>query len=73
MPIYEYLCDDCGNRYERIVMSEAQLIACPKCSSNRRTLQLSVFRAASKSSAPSQKPSSFASHCACTPTTCGCR
>ncbi len=72
MPIYEYLCDDCGNRYERIVMSETQPIACPKCSSNRHTLQLSVFRAASKSSAPSAKAPSPAGSCACTPTSCGC-
>ena len=24
MPIYEYVCDDCGAHYERIVMSQKQ-------------------------------------------------
>lgn len=43
MPIYEYLCDDCGGRYEQIVLSKSTKVACPKCASERRTLQLSVF------------------------------
>jgi putative FmdB family regulatory protein len=45
MPIYEYQCDDCGERYERIVMSQRQAITCPKCASARNTVQLSVFAA----------------------------
>jgi putative FmdB family regulatory protein len=43
MPIYEYICDDCGTQYEKIVMSKAQKIACPKCASKKNKLQLSVF------------------------------
>jgi putative FmdB family regulatory protein len=43
MPIYEYVCDDCGERYERVVMSKKQTITCPKCSSAKKTVQLSVF------------------------------
>jgi putative FmdB family regulatory protein len=49
MPIYEYICEDCGSRYERIVLSQAQAVSCPKCASSRRTLQLSVFSAQTKS------------------------
>lgn len=45
MPIYEYICDDCGERYERIVMSQKQTIACPNCESKKHTIQLSVFAA----------------------------
>jgi putative FmdB family regulatory protein len=45
MPIYEYVCDDCGERYERVVMSKKQAITCPKCSSAKKTVQLSVFAA----------------------------
>ena len=48
MPIYEYLCDDCGTRYEQIVLSKRTKIACPKCTSRRHTLQLSVFSAPAK-------------------------
>ena len=50
MPIYEYICDDCGKRYEQIVLSQSQDVACPSCSSRRHTLQLSVFSAHGSSS-----------------------
>jgi putative FmdB family regulatory protein len=74
MPIYEYVCDDCGERYERIVMSKTQAIACPKCESEKRTIQLSVFAApanGSKSSAGDSAASTGGS-CGCTPRSCGC-
>jgi putative FmdB family regulatory protein len=58
MPIYEYVCDDCGERYERIVMSLSQEITCPKCASTRRTVQLSVFAAPSNGSKSSTSASS---------------
>lgn len=67
MPIYEYVCDDCGERYERIVISRTQSVACPKCSSDRHTIQLSVFAAPSNgsksSSGSSSAPSSGGSCC----------
>jgi putative FmdB family regulatory protein len=32
MPLYEYKCDDCGNRFEKIVQfSDPPLKVCPKC------------------------------------------
>jgi putative FmdB family regulatory protein len=71
MPIYEYLCEECGTRHERVVLSRSQTIACPKCASERQTLQLSVFRAMSKS-ASANGSSSSAAGCGCTPKTCGC-
>ena len=74
MPIYEYVCNDCGERYEQIVMSKSQKIACPKCASKKHTLQLSVFAAPangnSKTSADSSASSGGA--CSCTPHSCGC-
>jgi putative FmdB family regulatory protein len=45
MPIYEYVCDDCGAQYERIVMNQKKSITCPKCESSKKTIQLSVFAA----------------------------
>lgn len=47
MPIYEYVCDDCGERYERLVMNGKTKITCPKCASAKHTIQLSVFAAPS--------------------------
>jgi putative FmdB family regulatory protein len=45
MPIYEYICDDCGEHYERIVMNASTRVTCPKCESAKHTIQLSVFAA----------------------------
>ena len=71
MPIYEYVCDDCGERYERIVMSQKQAITCPKCSSSKRTLQLSVFAAPSNGSKSATRSAS-ASMGDCCSGACGC-
>jgi putative FmdB family regulatory protein len=54
MPIYEYVCDSCNERFEKIVINKQQEISCPKCSSKKATIQLSVFAtAAAGSSTPS--------------------
>lgn len=45
MPIYEYVCEDCETRFERIVINKQQEIACPKCASKKAAIQLSVFSA----------------------------
>jgi putative FmdB family regulatory protein len=74
MPIYEYFCNDCEARYERIVMSAHQEIECPKCASKRNTLQLSVFSTGKSSvSTTSSDEASSAGGCGCTPSSCGCR
>jgi putative FmdB family regulatory protein len=57
MPIFEYICDDCGEHYERIVMNSKTTVTCPKCESGKHTVQLSVFAApanGSKSSSGSK-------------------
>jgi putative FmdB family regulatory protein len=61
MPIYEYVCDECGERYERIVMNQKQAITCPKCSSAKKTIQLSVFAAPSNGNKSSADSSSISS------------
>ncbi len=74
MPIYEYLCDDCGAHYEQIVLSKSAKIACPKCASQRHTLQLSVFSAPAKngSSESSANGSSVSGGSCCGMGGCGC-
>lgn len=72
MPIYEYVCDDCGARYERIVMSKSAEINCPKCASSRHTLQLSVFRTTGNSSSSNGKDFASLGGCGCTPKSCRC-
>jgi putative FmdB family regulatory protein len=50
MPIYEYICEDCQTHFEKIVFNKQQEIACPKCSSKKNAIQLSVFSTANGSS-----------------------
>ena len=51
MPIFEYLCNDCGKRFEALVLaaSSAKPAQCPKCQSKKVTQQLSVFAVAGAS------------------------
>ncbi|HXW57170.1 MAG TPA: FmdB family zinc ribbon protein [Candidatus Cybelea sp.] len=73
MPIYEYLCNDCGERYERIILHKNQPVTCPKCSSAKHTLELSVFAAPANSNKPgTQRSARPAGTCGCTPHSCGC-
>ena len=46
MPIYEYVCDECNERFEKIVINKQAEISCPKCASKKATIQLSVFATA---------------------------
>jgi putative FmdB family regulatory protein len=73
MPIYEYVCDDCGEIYERIVRNDRATVTCPKCESGKHTIKLSVFAAPGNGSKSSAESSASApSGCGCTPRTCGC-
>jgi len=44
MPIYEYLCEDCGAKFEKLVLKPAtDVVTCPKCGKERLTQQISQF------------------------------
>lgn len=47
MPIYEYKCDDCGTKFEKLVRrpSEATDIGCPSCGQNHLKQEFSTFAA----------------------------
>lgn len=73
MPIYEYVCKDCETRYEKLVTSSGQKIACPKCASPRHMLQLSVFSAGKSGNGKAfSSEAAPAATCGCTPHSCGC-
>jgi putative FmdB family regulatory protein len=80
MPIYEYVCDDCGAQYERLVMKQDAAITCPNCASEKNTIQLSVFAAHGNGSKASGGSSSGSSSSGSMPGTgggccgggCGC-
>ncbi len=45
MPIFEYVCRQCGDRFEKIVVTTSR-VACPSCHSEEIEKQLSVFSVA---------------------------
>lgn len=48
MPIFEYLCKECGKRFEAIVYG-GKRPKCPKCQGSKLERQLSVFAVAGSS------------------------
>lgn len=45
MPIFEYVCVDCGNPFENLVLStnKTVVISCPACESQNITRKISTF------------------------------
>jgi len=55
MPIYEYRCLDCNEKFEKLVLSSAKAkdVECPRCHSRNVKKELSLFgKASSGSSGP---------------------
>lgn len=52
MPIYEYVCAECGHKFEKLVLSSrrAKEIRCPQCGSLSTDKAISVFSSAVTSS-----------------------
>lgn len=44
MPIFEYLCADCGTKFEKLVRRSEE-VACPSCGKDHLEQQLSTFAA----------------------------
>ena len=74
MPIYEYVCEECGTKHEKIVLSKTQEIACPKCASKNNAIQLSVFSAPTSSGNgfSAESSTSFSGGGGCCGRSCGC-
>jgi|HubBroStandDraft_2_1064218.scaffolds.fasta_scaffold2069233_1 putative FmdB family regulatory protein len=46
MPIFEYLCEDCGTKFEKLVRRPASdEVLCPSCGQSHLEQQLSTFAA----------------------------
>jgi putative FmdB family regulatory protein len=52
MPIYEYVCRDCGSPFEKLVRRFGEQVFCPSCAGGSVDKQLSVFAVASANPAP---------------------
>ena len=72
MPIHEYLCDDCGSKFEKLVRSSqaSAEIECPSCGEAHVTQRLSTFAAHAHGSSKEVMPSCRSGMCA-TPGLCG--
>ena len=47
MPIYEYRCESCGTRFEKLIRRPAETaeLGCPSCGETRLKQELSTFAA----------------------------
>ena len=46
MPIFEYLCDDCGTKFEKLVRGgPSGSVLCPSCGQDHLQQQFSTFAA----------------------------
>ena len=68
MPIFEYVCEECARRFEKVVLRKGETVCCPSCGSGRSSLQFSVIASPAKT----DSGASADSGCACTPASCGC-
>jgi putative FmdB family regulatory protein len=50
MPLFEYVCNDCGTEFEKIVPTSTTGVECKSCQSVKVEKQLSVFAVAGGSS-----------------------
>lgn len=69
MPIYEYVCGGCAERFEKLVHRFGEPVRCPSCASGAVERQLSTFAVGVAGAAPA-----FAG-CpggACSPAEAGC-
>lgn len=41
MPVYEFECEECGERFEELTSSDTRSLKCPHCGSNRTRRLLS--------------------------------
>ncbi len=74
MPIFEYRCSECSNKFEVLHKSSAanEEVICPKCSSKKNKKLLSTFSASFADGGSSFSSSDYSSDASCSSGTCGC-
>jgi putative FmdB family regulatory protein len=56
MPIFEYVCEQCNNSFEKLVMGSSEP-ECPSCHGKKLAQKFSVFSAAApRTSSPAPAP-----------------
>jgi putative FmdB family regulatory protein len=72
MPLYEYLCQDCGQVTEILVMDEEQPLQCGACQSGKLKKLLSAHAAYSGSSSAGLPGPGDTPCCGTSPAEAGC-
>lgn len=74
MPIYEYVCQDCGKEFEELVFSHDEVPACPACKSGATEKLISACRTRMGGGSPDiESESSASSSASSAPSGCaGC-
>ena len=77
MPLYEFACEACDGRFERLLSFQAAStgVTCPRCGATRARRLLSLFAAVSKGSAGETSALAGTGGCACSTgggCACGC-
>jgi len=71
MPIFEYVCEDCGHKFEKLMKRDQAPGACPSCGQSHLATALSTFAAHSNGgNKASEFPSCPGGMCQ-TPDLCG--
>jgi putative FmdB family regulatory protein len=73
MPIYEYSCDDCGTKFEKLVRrtADAATLECPACGQQHLTTEYSTFSARAASTKSAGEPAAGCGAGACGSGFCG--
>jgi putative FmdB family regulatory protein len=74
MPIYEYLCGDCGTKFEKLIRRSADTdtLVCPSCGQQHLQQELSTFSAHANGASKSAEMPTCPSGGRCpTPGMCG--
>jgi putative FmdB family regulatory protein len=56
MPIYDYRCTDCDERYDKLVRRAEDVVTCPSCGSEHSERLLSVFAGIGSGGKPASTP-----------------
>jgi putative FmdB family regulatory protein len=71
MPIYEYACEDCGSKFEKLVRRAADKVECPSCGKDHLKVEFSTFAAHANAGRKEASPGGCPSGMCRTPDLCG--
>jgi len=72
MPVYEYACKECDQKFEKLVksMSSNAPVECPKCGSKKTVRALSVFAVGAEGQSRSSSSAPMCGRCGGPPGSC---